>query len=285
MTTKVLVTGANGQLAKSISELNTSDEKIEWTFLDKEKLDISDFKSVQQFLLEEKFDYCINCAAYTNVEQAEEENGKANLVNALAVGNLAKSCAVTNTVLIHISTDYVFDGQKKAPYSETDTTNPLSIYGKTKLHGEYQIIENCTEYFILRTSWLYSKFGKNFLKTIVKKIKNNEKLKIVDSQVGVPTSTMLVARFVTYLINNRINQHGVYNVSPDGQTSWYGFAREIASYFTNYPDKNIKPTTHVPTKAQRPNYSVLDNNKIKSLGFITNSWENDLKAVLKDLDI
>lgn len=282
MPIKVLVTGANGQLALTINELyNVNNDDIEFTFLDKSLLDISQKKDVEFFFNNNSFDFCINCAAYTNVEQAEVEKEAALLVNAEAVKNLAQNCQKKDIALIHISTDYVFDGNKNTPYLESDQTNPINEYGKSKLLGEKHIQQICSKYYILRTSWLYSRFGKNFLKTIISKIKNDEDLTIIDSQFGSPTSTTTVAEVCYHLILNEESNFGTYHVSTSDYTSWFGFARAIASYFPTYKIEKISPVSYFKTKAKRPSYSVLNNQKTQLTFLKIKSWQQDLKRVIK----
>jgi dTDP-4-dehydrorhamnose reductase len=183
MKINVLVTGASGQLGKTLNEISSKySDKIKFTFTSKLELDITNKNHIEAFFNKDNFDYCINCAAYTNVEQAETFPEIAFKVNAEAVKNLTLACKKTNTILIHISTDYVFDGTKSEPYSEEDETNPINEYGKSKLLGEQHIPQTLEKYFIIRTSWLYSVYENNFLKTIVDKIKHSEKLQITTSQ-------------------------------------------------------------------------------------------------------
>jgi dTDP-4-dehydrorhamnose reductase len=284
MPCKVLVTGAKGQLALTIRELyfkNTDD--IEFTFVDKNQLDITKAQEVETFFDNYSFDYCINCAAYTNVEKAEIEIETVNEVNSKATKSLAKECSKRNITLIHISTDYVFDGEKTTPYLESDLTQPINKYGESKLKGEKYIEEICTQYFILRTSWLYSKFGNNFLKTIISKIKENKELNIINTQIGSPTSTVTVAEFCYFLIYNNEKVFGTYHVTSSGQTSWFGFAKEIAKYFSNYDSKQISPVSSFKTKAKRPSYSVLSNYKALNLYQNILDWKEDLKRVITSI--
>lgn len=284
MPCKVLVTGASGQLAKTIKQQYAlNQDNIEFTFADKAQLDISNDQTINSFFNTHSFDYCINCAAYTNVEKAEEEPHKAFLINAQAVNTLALKCRETNTVFIHISTDYVFDGKKNQPYTEKDITQPINQYGKSKEAGEQYIQENCPKHFILRTSWLYSIYGKNFLKTIVSKIKANETLNIIDSQTGIPTSTTLVAEFCYFLIKSKENTYGVYHVTASGKTSWFGFARAIADYFPMYENQKINPVAEFKTKAERPKYSVLSNQKALAKYPKILSWQEDLKRTIQPI--
>ena len=202
MNKKVLVTGANGQLGKTIEELfSINDANLEFTFVSKENLDITNEDELLLYFKANKFDYCINCAAYTNVEQAEKTPEIAYKVNAEGVKNLAQVCKDANTILIHISTDYVFDGEKSEPYLVSDIPNPINEYGKSKLLGEQYIQKSLCNYFIIRTSWLYSKkYGKNFYKSILDKAKVEKELLITDEQIGCPTNTVNLAQFIHQLI-------------------------------------------------------------------------------------
>lgn len=284
MPIKVLVTGANGQLALSIKELYyKNNNEIEFNFVDKNQLDITKTEEVESFFNNNSFSFCINCAAYTNVEQAETETDLAFNVNAVAVQNLAQQCQSKKIVLIHISTDYVFDGEKTIPYDENDQTNPINEYGKSKLLGEKHIQEVCSKYFILRTSWLYSQFGKNFLNTIISKIRNDENLTIIDSQLGSPTSTNTVAEFCYQILITKELRFGTYHVTSSNYTSWFGFARAIAGYFPTYNTEKISPVSFFKTKAKRPSYSVLNNQKAQGIFPKIVSWEEDLKRVIKPM--
>jgi len=261
MSLKVLVTGANGQLGKTLQKLyKENEDNIKFTFATKKELDITDAQQIQKYFSNNKVDYCINCAAFTNVEQAEKTPDIALSINAEAVKNLAKACKKVNTILIHISTDYVFDGEKESPYTELDPPNPINEYGKSKLLGEQYIQEILKQYFIIRTSWLYSNFKKNFLKTIIKNINDNIALKITTSQVGSPTSTYNLAKFIYFLINSKPG-FGLYHFTDKGEVTWYGFAKTIVNKYDKSKIKLISPINGKVSGARRPNYSSLNNNK------------------------
>ncbi len=208
MNKKVIVTGANGQLGKTIEEIySKNDADLEFTFVSKENLDITKEKELKLFFKTNKFDYCINCAAYTNVEQAEKTPEIAYKINAEGVKNLAEACRDTGVILIHISTDYVFDGEKSEPYEVTDLPNPINEYGKSKLMGELYIQSALESFFIIRTSWLYSKkYGKNFYKSILAKAKVEKELTITEDQIGCPTNAVNLAEFIYQIIINRNNK-------------------------------------------------------------------------------
>ncbi|MBP0902864.1 dTDP-4-dehydrorhamnose reductase [Mariniflexile gromovii] len=257
--TTILVTGAHGQLGQTIEELySKNDVNLEFVFVSKEKLDITLKGQVKSFFKSNKFDYCINCAAYTNVEQAEKTPEIAYKINAEAVKNLAEVCKNSNTVLIHISTDYVFDGEKSGPYTITDLPNPINEYGKSKLLGEQYIQSTIEKYFIIRTSWLYSKkYGKNFYKSILEKAKIEYELFITDEQIGCPTNTVNLSGFIYQIIVSQNNSFGIYHFSDKKAVTWYGFAEQIL--IENDVLKNIKlvKSNNYRTFARRPKNSIL----------------------------
>lgn len=282
MNVRVLVTGANGQLGQTIKDLFLENkDDVEFVFAEKKILDISDIGAIEEFFKEKKINYCINCAAYTNVEQAEDSSALAFKINAEAARNLAIVCNQNNVILIHVSTDYVFNGENNRPYTETDIAKPLNEYGKSKLLGEQYILDNTKDYFIIRTSWLYSKYGNNFLKTIVNKIKENTPLKITTAEVGTPTSCIDLAGFIYFLILSKSNAFGIYHYSNEGKATWYDFAIEIASHFKSYNIANITPVDSFKTKAERPKYSVLSKTKVKKLtGRTIQDWKDSVEAIL-----
>lgn len=281
MKTKVLVTGANGQLGQTINELYSSDTTFEFVLTTKAQLDITNPTKVEDYFFKHKFHYCINCAAYTNVEGAESNRDEAFKVNADAVKHLAATCKINKVILIQISTDYVFDGEKSTPYNEQDEPGPINVYGKSKLAGEQYIQAILDEYFIIRTSWLYSKFGKNFLKTIIAKIQNQEDLTITTSQIGSPTSCVDLAQFIFKVIKNRESNYGVYHFSAMGQTTWYDYALQIGKLFKGYDCKKIVPVRQFNSKAKRPKYSILDNSKASRIIKERVLWEKRVDETTK----
>lgn len=264
MTKRVLVTGANGQLGKTIEELYAINSLgLDFTFASKENLDITTLDGIDNYFNQNFFDYCINCAAYTNVEQAEKTPDPAYKVNAEGVKNLSEMCLKHQVVLIHISTDYVFDGEKKEPYTVFDKPNPINEYGKSKLLGEQYIQEILSEYFIVRTSWLYSKkYGNNFYRNILKKAKQGEKLKITTDQIGCPTNTENLSRYLLKLITNKSIYWGVRHFSDDEVMTWYDFTKQILLGNDLINKVNLVKTGNYITFAQRPKYSVLKLDKI-----------------------
>lgn len=279
---KILVTGANGQLGRCIKDAAANFPDLGFVFVSKEKLDIENADSLTDFFRKNNFSHCINTAAYTAVEKAESEKEKAFAINAEAVRNLASTCRENDIVLLHISTDYVFDGKKKSPYIETDFTNPINVYGASKLKGEQYIQEICDKFFILRTSWLYSQYGHNFLKTILKYAQEGKPLTITTEQTGTPTNANDLAKAILEVIAQDSTDYGVYNFSNSGETTWFGFAEEILKLTNNLRDTNLAKTNHYRTFAARPEYSVLDSTKRQNkLGLKSIDWRNSLKSVLK----
>lgn len=284
MSVKVLVTGANGQLGKTLKDLfQNNEDNVQMIFATKSELDISDNHELDAYFRINTFDYCINCAAYTNVEQAEESVQEAFKINANAVGYLADCCKENKIILIHISTDYVFDGTKKTPYIESDTTNPINEYGRSKLAGERRIQDILNHYFIIRTSWLYSKHPKNFVTTIVSKIQENSDLTITTSQKGTPTSCVELSKFIYWLILEKKQDFGIYHFSAKGEATWFEFAKKIAEAFPGYPNSKITATDIFKSKAMRPAYSVMDNSKVQAHYPYQNNWTVDVENVLKSI--
>lgn len=257
--TTILVTGANGQLGLTIKELfANNDLGLDFTFVNKQQLDITNQDQVKTFFNKQQFDYCINCAAYTNVEQAEKTPEIAYKVNAEGVKNLALACKKSNTTLIHISTDYVFDGEKKEPYTTTDEPNPINEYGKSKLLGEQYVQALLEKYVIVRTSWLYSKkHGNNFYKVILEKAKNGEELHITDAQIGCPTDTERVAKYFVDSIVNKSLTSGIKHISDDKVMTWFEFAEQIVSENHLKNKTTLVKGSNYVTFAKRPIYSVL----------------------------
>lgn len=260
MNKKVLVTGANGQLGLTIKELfEVNNENIDFVLVAKSELDITKEKQLKLYFQENQFDYCINCAAYTNVEQAEKTPDIAYKVNAEGVKYLAEACKEIETVLIHISTDYVFDGEKTEPYTIKDTPNPINEYGKSKLKGEQYIQDILDKYFIVRTSWLYSKkYGNNFYRTILKKAKEGKKLYVTDSQKGCPTNTENLSNYILSLIKVESKNYGIKHFCDEKAMTWYDFAEQILNEHL-YNNIKLVKVKNYRTFARRPKNSVLTN--------------------------
>jgi len=278
----VAVTGKNSQLARCIKDEEKNYPNISITYFNSKSLDITDIKTIEEKFNENNFDYCINCAAYTNVEKAEIEPEKAKSVNTKGALNIAKVCKKHKTVLIHISTDFVFDGKKRKPYTEEDKTNPLNVYGKTKRDGELEIIKTIHTHFIIRTSWLYSEYGKNFVKTILKLSKEKEKIDVVNDQIGSPTYAGDLASSILRIISSEINKYGIYHFSNKGKISWYEFACKIIEILSL--NVKIKPISNkkYQTKTIRPKYSVLAKTKInREYDLIIPDWELSLVYAIR----
>ena len=283
--TNILVTGVNGQLGSEIRELS-SGYKYNFYFTDSSVLDITDFAKVKEFLEANKIDIIINCAAYTAVDKAEEDEVNADRVNHLAVENLATIAKDRNIKLIHVSTDYIFDGKNFKPYIEDDITNPTGVYGKTKLDGENAMREITPKNsIIIRTSWVYSSFGDNFVKTMLCLGKERDSLGVIFDQIGTPTYARDLAKAILDILPNITNDRvEIYNYSNEGVLSWYDFAREIMKMAKIHCKINPIETKDYPTQAKRPYYSVLNKSKIKKeLKLTIPYWKDSLDECLRKL--
>ena len=281
----ILVTGKNGQLGSEIETLS-KDYDYNFFFTTSKDLDITNYQNVRNFIIDTNIDTIINCAAYTAVDNAEKDEEIANIVNHLAVKNLAILVNEFDLKLIHISTDYVFDGKNFKPYCEDDIPNPNSVYGKTKLDGENAIIEyNLKNSIIIRTSWVYSSFGNNFVKTMLRLGKEKDELGVIFDQVGTPTYARDLAKTILDLVPNIINNKvEIYNYSNEGVLSWYDFAKEIMKMAKIDCTINPIETFQYPTPAKRPHYSLLNKSKIKKDFNITIPyWKDSLDKCLKAL--
>ncbi len=277
----LLVTGSNGQLGQCLKQLLLSATDISCYFATREDLDITNSDEVQRFFSEHNFDYCINTAAYTNVEKAESEQKEAFLINAEGAYSLAKACKKHNVVLLHISTDYVFDGMAKTPYQEQDPTNPLNVYGASKLKGEQHIGDTWNKHFIIRTSWLYSQYGHNFLNSMLEFAKQKKALTITTQQKGTPTNANELAQVLVTIIKTGNARYGVYHFSNQGEATWYDFAEAIFKATGEIDTVNLAKTEHYATFAKRPAYSVLNCSKLKDTLDITyRNWEDSLKQII-----
>ncbi len=261
---KILVTGANGQLGKCIKDAAVKYPEFNFLFATRELLNIESEESISEIFKNNQFDYCINAAAYTNVEKAESDQENAFLTNAEGVKQLAKYCEENNTTLIQISTDYVFDGKKGSPYSEEDATNPLNVYGASKLKGEAYVQEICQAHYILRTSWLYSQYGHNFYNTVLRFAKEGKTLTVTTEQTGTPTNANDLAKVILTIIKSNSKKYGIYNFSNQGEATWYDFAKEILTQTNQLTETNLAKTDYYRTFAARPKYSVLDTRKYKN---------------------
>jgi dTDP-4-dehydrorhamnose reductase len=281
----VLVTGANGQLGKSLQFIAPNYPDIHFVFCSSTDLDISNVENCQAVFSIIKPNYCINAAAYTAVDKAESELEKANLINVIGAQNLAVVCKQYSTILLHISTDFVFDGNASKPYTENDIPNPTGVYGQTKLDGEKAIQDTFENYYIIRTSWVYSKFGNNFMKTMLRLASERDSISVVNDQFGTPTNAVDLANALIQIILTDKRQatsdnFGIYNFSNEGQCSWYHFSKKIFEINNITINLHAIPTSSFPTPAKRPAFSVLDKTKIKStFGLEINNWEDSLKTI------
>lgn len=273
-----LVTGGNGQLGKEVVNL-LKEKNMKFTSYDSSELDITNKEQVDTILNSDKPDIVLHCAAYTAVDKAEDEGREKNwIVNVEGTRNVAEVCKTINAKFVFISTDYVFDGTYMGEYSEMMETNPKNEYGKAKLAGENVVSELLEEYYIIRTSWVFGEFGNNFVYTMQKLAAERDILNVVNDQVGRPTWTRTLAEFMIYLIEKN-QSYGLYHLSNEEETSWYGFAKEILKD----TDIVINPVTSVefPQKAYRPKHSVMNIEKAKNTGFEIIDWKKALKLFLK----
>ena len=301
----VLVTGGSGQLGQALQSIVTKFSKFSFHFVDSDDCDITDVDVIHNTFSKYKPDFCINAAAYTAVDKAESEVELATSINVEGARNLAVVCKEFDTILFHISTDFVFDGQKRTPYTQMDQPNPQSVYGQTKLDGEKAIEEHWHKHIIIRTSWLYSAFANNFMKTMLRLASERDSLSVVDDQIGTPTNAVDLANAIITIIEVIAHSSSTYNLQPttynpqlttynlqpptsnphlttdnsqltpdifgtyhfsnDGQCSWFDFAKKIFEINNIAIDLKPIPTSAFPTAAERPKYSVLDKSKIKSV--------------------
>lgn len=292
----VLVTGSNGQLGQAIHSLQENYPFIDFIFCSSSELDITDLEKCRLIFYKFKPDFCINAAAYTAVDKAETEPEKAFLINVQGVHNIAVMCKECNSTLLHISTDFVFNGRPilnsegiPRRFTEKDKTNPINVYGATKLEGEQRVQTYCEKYFIIRTSWVYSEFGNNFMKTMLRLASERKTISVVNDQIGTPTYAIDLAETLIKIIertnNNPISQYGIYNFSNEGECSWYDFAKEIFLKKEIKIDLKSIPTSAYPTPAKRPVYSVLDKTKIKEVfGIEISEWRMTLKKCIDKND-
>lgn len=282
----VLVTGSNGQLGQSLQYIAKNYPEIHFVFCDSSTLDVTNKNSCEEVFSNYKPDYCINAAAYTAVDKAETEGEKAYLINVIGPRNLAEVSQLHETTLLHVSTDFIFDGTKTTPYIEEDLPNPTGMYGLTKLEGELEIQKKCDNYFIIRTSWVYSQFGNNFMKTMLRLATERDSISVVDDQIGTPTNAVDLAEALVRIIlfsdkNLDAKKYGIYNFSNEGQCSWYDFAKMIFKINNINITVNPIPTSSYPTPAKRPCYSVLDKSKFKRIFKVEiKSWDERLTQLL-----
>ncbi|HEX8563960.1 MAG TPA: dTDP-4-dehydrorhamnose reductase [Flavobacterium sp.] len=284
----ILVTGANGQVGQAIQHISKHYPAFVFYFSGSDEGDVTDKIKLASLFSKVGPSFCINAAAYTAVDRAESEPEKAALINIEGARNVAEACMEANCTLIHISTDFIFDGTKSEPYTEEDLPNPQSVYGRTKLAGEREIQQILTNYYIIRTSWVYSQFGSNFMRTMLRLASERDSISVVDDQIGTPTNAIDLAEAIVKIIeletlnleHRAMSHFGIYNFSNEGQCSWYDFAAAI--FDTNHIKVDLQPiaTMDFPTAARRPAYSVLSKDKVTAaFGLSIPDWSRSLARV------
>ena len=282
MNKKILVTGANGQLGSELKELSSHYSQFEWVFADRSVLDLSDLASISKVLDGIQPHIIINCAAYTAVDKAETETELADVLNHQAVAVLAQWPQSNGCQLVHVSTDYVFDGNSSVALTEEASTGPINVYGQTKLAGENACLRENPEVIVIRTSWVYSRFGNNFVKTMSRLMQERDSLNVVNDQIGSPTYAADLAQAIMTIITHSHWQGGIYHFSNEGEISWYEFAlaiREIGGF-----DCVVSgiPSSDYPTPARRPHYSLLDKSKITTtFGVVVPGYRESLERCMK----
>ena len=285
---RIMITGASGQLGLALYRLLKEQDNYELlrtdAFESEDKtikaLDITDEEAINVYVDNMKPDVIINCAALTAVDLCESEQEKAYLINALGPKFIAMAAEKNNVTLVHVSTDYVFDGQGNVPYAEDAVTNPISVYGKTKLAGEELVREVCTKCFILRTAWVYGE-GKNFVKTMLRLAQSNNKVRVVSDQYGTPTSALELARAIIFLMNT--DKYGTYHTTCEGSTNWYEFAVTIFKEAGEAVEVEAILTSEYPTPAMRPMYSILDNKALRELhNYYMKDWKEAFQEYMSE---
>ncbi len=280
----VLITGACGQLGQAIKEIESEYSTLDFFFATRDILDITDQQALADFFSEHTFDVVVNCAAYTAVDKAESDINTARLINATATKYLAQITAENNIPLVHISTDYVFDGNSPTPRTEADAVNPIGVYGQTKLEGEQFALAINPKTIIIRTAWVYSKYGANFVKTMLRLFSEKQEIGVINDQLGSPTNAIDLARVIATIISQDSLEYGVFHYSNEGECTWYDFAMKIKELSDSSIHINAIPTSAYPTPAKRPAYSLLDKTKIKRTYHLEiPHWEESLKRELKTM--
>lgn len=280
----ILVTGSNGQLGSELKELVPLYPDFEFVFLTRDELPLSNIAAIEKTITTYNPQYVINCAAYTAVDKAETEREEAFKVNAEAVGELAKVCAEIGARFIHISTDYVFDGSQKLPLTENDPVAPINVYGESKLAGEEAALKNNREAIIIRTSWVYSFYGKNFVKTMMRLMAEKESISVVNDQWGSPTYAADLAKAILKIIESANWHPGIFHFSNEGVITWFEFAKEIGAQLKTSCSIQTTTTANFSTPAKRPFYSVMDKSKIGQVYSITpKPWKESLQECLQKL--
>jgi dTDP-4-dehydrorhamnose reductase len=281
---KILVTGSGGQLGQELLGLSDQYRAFDFDFRSRDQLALDNPDQVASYFEKEKPSYCLNCAAYTAVDRAESEPEKAFLINGHAVGWLAESCQKQGTRLIHLSTDYVFAGDSPKPLREEDPTGPINVYGASKLLGETLAFQHNPHTIIFRTAWVYSVFGNNFVKTMIRLMGERPSLNVIDDQIGSPTYAADLARVILDIVQSGQFLQGIYHYSNEGRISWYDFALEIGRLIGSSCQINPIATSGYPTAAKRPQYSLLDKSKIvHTYGVVIPDWKTSLSRCLEKL--
>jgi dTDP-4-dehydrorhamnose reductase len=283
---KILVTGADGQLGNELRALESLHNDFQFLFYSRKELSIEKEEELGKIFEREKPAYCINCAAYTAVDKAESDRENAFLINAEAVRLLAKTCRSVSARLIHISTDYVFDGNSSKPLSEDDKTAPINVYGESKLKGEELARKEDPDTLIIRTAWVYSEFGNNFVKTIIRLMKEREKINVINDQIGSPTYAADLAAGTLKICHAEKYIPGIFHYSNAGRISWYDFACAIKELTASSCHINPIPSSEYPTTARRPKYSLLNTEKIASTYAVSiPEWKSSLVKCLKRMQL
>lgn len=279
---KILVTGAQGQLGSELAVLSKKHTQFEWVFTDREELDLCSLVALETKLATISPQFIINCAAHTAVDRAESERELSDVLNHQAVAVLAKWSQINDCKLIHVSTDYVFDGTAATALTETAPTNPINVYGMTKLAGERACLQENPNSIIIRTSWVYSSFGNNFVKTMSRLMQERDSLNVVNDQIGSPTYAADLAQAILTILTNTNWQAGIYNFSNEGEISWYEFALAIKELGNFDCEVSGISSSNYPTPAKRPQYSLLDKTKIKdTFGVVVPNYKDSLEKCLK----
>lgn len=282
----ILITGGNGQLGSELRALQQQFPAYEFIGTDRDELSIQDASAVNNWFHSHKPAYCINAAAYTAVDKAETDQELAYSINADGPAYLAAACAAHGTKFFHVSTDYVFNGSSATPYKESDPTDPINAYGASKLKGEELVLEHNPDSIIIRTAWVYSAFGANFVKTMLRLMKERPALNVVNDQVGAPTYAADLAAAILQIIDKGNWQPGIYHYSNQGRISWYDFAVAIAKHSGSKCEVGAIPSSQYPTPAKRPSFSLLDTSKIRSaFNLQIPEWEVSLQRCLHQLNI
>ncbi len=282
----ILITGANGQLGQEFHRLSARYEAFDFLFAGRAELPIEDEQKLLDYFREHQPSFCVNCAAYTAVDKAEQDKENAFRTNGKAVGSLAAVCASAGTNLVHISTDYVFNGRSPVPYKETDETSPVNTYGASKLEGERLCVQQNHQAIIIRTAWVYSEFGNNFVKTMMRLMKERESINVVNDQVGAPTYAADLAEAILQIFLSNKWVPGIYHYSNQGKISWYDFASAIREEIGSACQVKPIPSSQFPTPAKRPSFSLLDTQKIRDTFSIEiPEWRDSLRKCLAQLKV